>query len=574
MPGFSALSLKLKSFRSQVIALFLLTGLLCVIPVYAYLHHIFTEQLQSDRVKALNELAVSVSAVLGENLHEREREISFLAEIASREVSAGRELDLQASIDRLQKSHPYYSWIGFADTNGTVKQATGGMLTGQSVIKRPWFQHGMKGPFVGDLHEAVLLAKLLPQAAGVGPVRFIDFAAPVTDQQPRLVGVLAAHAHWVWAEEVMKVLTPGSAGERGLSLFIVNSENQIIYPDQQFGETVAIGQQTSHYAVQEDANGRAVAMAWAPVKQSALQTPMGWKVLVRQPVDAMLSDVLVLQNVFMYTVIAGVLVFIGLGVLIARRISEPIEAITDGALAIAAGNETATLRVRGRTLEIRRLSGAIQSMASHLIQRNHAIAEANSELEARVAARTSELAQANHALEQLARRDALTGIANRLAVNERLQQEQVRTQRYHQPFSVLMLDVDHFKRVNDTYGHAAGDEVLKLIAGLMQQQIRASDFCGRMGGEEFLVLLPDTAHHEAMLVAEKLRLAVQHAATPIEQNITISVGVASDDGKFLSAQDLLQLADARLYEAKRRGRNQVMGENSGQGELPGTTDVL
>ncbi len=160
--------------------------------------------------------------------------------------------------------------------------------------------------------------------------------------------------------------------------------------------------------------------------------------------------------------------------------------------------------------------------------------------------------------------DALTGIANRRAFMERMPVEFKRSLRGHNPLSVIMVDIDHFKAYNDTYGHIAGDECLKAIAGRIQETIkRPGDFCARYGGEEFIVLLSDTKQESAMLIAEQIRANVEKMKKPHEKSlpwgvVTISLGVATMSGDAaVSDEILLQQADKALYAAKENGRNRV-----------------
>lgn len=185
------------------------------------------------------------------------------------------------------------------------------------------------------------------------------------------------------------------------------------------------------------------------------------------------------------------------------------------------------------------------------------IRQLNAELESKVEARTAELAYANAALHRLARHDVLTGLPNRLAANERLREEWLRMRRSHLPYAVLMIDVDHFKRVNDQHGHAVGDQVLQRVSQCLRGPLRESDFVSRFGGEEFLVLLPHTDEAGACLVAEKLRQAVESAPDPTAGLVTISVGLALAEAAHDDADVAVKTADARLYTAKENGRNQV-----------------
>ncbi|MBN8488888.1 MAG: diguanylate cyclase, partial [Burkholderiales bacterium] len=161
----------------------------------------------------------------------------------------------------------------------------------------------------------------------------------------------------------------------------------------------------------------------------------------------------------------------------------------------------------------------------------------------------------------LADTDALTGLSNRRALLQALTLEVARSRRSGRPLCLALLDLDHFKSVNDQHGHAAGDQVLRQFSALMQGTLRASDSCGRLGGEEFVVLMPDTDLPQAVASIDRLRLAL--AARPLawideSMELTVSAGVARlEPGADADGARLLQAADEALYEAKRDGRNRV-----------------
>ena len=161
----------------------------------------------------------------------------------------------------------------------------------------------------------------------------------------------------------------------------------------------------------------------------------------------------------------------------------------------------------------------------------------------------------------LARRDAshdaLTGLFNRRAAAERLSQERARAIRQRTPLSVLMLDIDHFKRINDGWGHAAGDGVLLALADVLRNELRANDVGVRHGGEEFLVILPAASAKQAFEAAERIRKQVAGLAMPLDgdiESITVSVGIATFDGAE-TGDDLIARADAAMYRAKQGGRD-------------------
>jgi two-component system cell cycle response regulator len=157
-------------------------------------------------------------------------------------------------------------------------------------------------------------------------------------------------------------------------------------------------------------------------------------------------------------------------------------------------------------------------------------------------------------LEAMLFEDPLTGLSNRRFILTQLAGAVSGARRHHRPLTIAIVDIDHFKSVNDRHGHAAGDRVLAAVAGCLREHLRAEDQLGRLGGEEFLMLLPDTASAAARAVAEKLRTEV--AAAPAPAAVTVSAGVAT------WAQDtpeaLLRRADAALYRAKEGGRDRVM----------------
>ena len=163
-------------------------------------------------------------------------------------------------------------------------------------------------------------------------------------------------------------------------------------------------------------------------------------------------------------------------------------------------------------------------------------------------------------LEIVARTDLLTGLANRWEIMARLESEQSRTKRYGTTFSLLICDLDYFKEINDTFGHCAGDKMLKAIADLLRSALRSEDFCGRWGGEEFLIMLPETGREQASLVAEKLLSAVRDIRVPWEEQV-ISVTMSAGVGEFrqgMSLDQCIKLVDDALYTAKNSGRDRYL----------------
>lgn len=163
-------------------------------------------------------------------------------------------------------------------------------------------------------------------------------------------------------------------------------------------------------------------------------------------------------------------------------------------------------------------------------------------------------------LSYVARHDSLTGLFNRGCMTELAAREMARARRHQRPLAVAMLDIDHFKRINDTYGHEAGDRVLKALADSLRAHLREVDMPGRIGGEEFLCLLPETGESEALACAERLRASIEALTVGTPQGpvrLTASIGVAVLGAEHADWESLQRDADAALYQSKHNGRNRV-----------------
>jgi diguanylate cyclase (GGDEF)-like protein len=211
-------------------------------------------------------------------------------------------------------------------------------------------------------------------------------------------------------------------------------------------------------------------------------------------------------------------------------------------------------RIVQEVFDVLRVAEESESRYAELEQRMLALQRENLDLVVR-----------NRALSEVSSRDTLTGLYNRWYVIEKIDTELNRALRHGSPMSLLMLDIDHFKRINDTWGHAAGDEVLKSVGKLLRDSCRVYDVPGRYGGEEFCIVLPETRMGNTAAVAERIRQRFETTQLPCGDGesivITASIGIAGMDepasNDILSPAALIDRADRALYSAKSRGRNRI-----------------
>lgn len=250
---------------------------------------------------------------------------------------------------------------------------------------------------------------------------------------------------------------------------------------------------------------------------------------------------------FFGLVLAGVL-----STLIASSVTRPIAHISRVVARIGEGEFHARADV-GRSGVLSSLASGINAMASQ-------VAMTQEHLRQQVQLATDELRKQKEAAELAARIDPLTGVASRRAFTEIAETEIQRALRYRMPLAMVMVDIDHFKGVNDTFGHMTGDAVLASFAHTIAQEVREVDVVGRLGGEEFVILLPNISGLEAVQVAERMRLAVAASEMLVnghQLHYTASFGVAEFDSRELSLSSFMARADEALYRAKRNGRNRV-----------------
>ncbi len=523
-----------------------------------------TPRIEQAAADALQVVASSAARVFSDGLYERSREIEMLANAEAMWVNGLEDDGVRQILALSQAATPTNSWIGVADLRGVVRSATKDLLIGQNVGERPWFSAGLRGPYAGDVHAAQRLAALLPPSETGEPTRFVDFAAPVKINGV-VVGVLAAHGTWDWTHHVIESLMPPHAREQALSVFLFDRHGAVIYaPDGQTERYAAEGQRlpqldgaprlssgpTERVAVVPWEDGQDYLTAVVRIPVSSAVTDLGWRVVASRPASVAFADVRwAIHRAFWVGLVVCALAS-GLAWLAAGRLSAHLSAMTRAAGEVSASVPGAQIPLLHSSAEVQHLSSTLHHMTQRLVH-------AREETEKVVRERTRELEMATLELANQARTDPMTGLLNRRGFEPQWQHGIALARRGGRPFSVVMVDIDHFKRVNDSFGHETGDQAIQHLARLMLQHLRSTDLVARVGGEEFVAMLPDTDTQAARRIAQQLVDAMAAELVPVAGRITISAGVASLSAAVDDDAELLRHADEALYKAKHGGRNRV-----------------
>ncbi|OCL91835.1 GGDEF domain-containing protein [Aliarcobacter thereius] len=273
---------------------------------------------------------------------------------------------------------------------------------------------------------------------------------------------------------------------------------------------------------------------------------------------AVLADYELLTKPYKNEVIWLLSIFVVLNILtipfilyLSRIITKPIYSLVEQSNRIKS-KDFNIIQIDTNINEIALLSDSFTSMSKSIF-------EHQTYLEEKISQRTEELRIKNAELKELSITDKLTSLYNRTKLDDALKQEFERAKRYESSFSLIILDIDFFKLVNDNFGHKIGDDVLKETASILKSSIRESDILGRWGGEEFLIICPNSSSEDAILLAEKLNQAIKnHIFSTYPKQLTISLGISSFNKNIKSPDELLNYADIALYKAKENGRDKAV----------------
>lgn len=540
----------------------LVLTLFCLVSVGACLALTGLLAARHETVEIGENLATSASFMrdrLQERMAARLHDVQLTASILHSvdDMKAARPL-----LDDLAAQMPAYAWIGVTDRTGKVEAATGGILEGADVSERPWFRFGFVRPSLGDVHEAVLLAQYLSPTgpASPEPLRFVDVSAPIHNAAGQTVGVVGAHLSWHWMSAITGILK--DTDKDGASALLLDAAGRVIAGAPFGTDLSSLASVTraraggSGFVRETQPDGQDYMVGYTVWQPDPALGTLKWIVLAREPASRAFQPVRELTGYIL--AIGGALLVLGLiaAWMMARAIAAPLTGLAAAARALRAGPDAVATLPRAYGLrEVSELSLALRSMVLRLsvVERRHELLQEEGAEKARRL--QSDLTTARRQADT----DPLSGLFNRRALmrDGGALFEGLRSQQ--RSFSAIMLDIDHFKQINDRFGHMTGDAAIRFVADIAGKSYRDTDLLARVGGEEFVVLLPGAELGAAEELAERLRERIEQTPLVIEGNhvpLTISLGCAEAEGSE-DLQGLLDRADRALYAAKADGRNRV-----------------
>ncbi len=543
-------ALRLVTVKRRILTLALLATLIPSVTtgwlLYSQNRSALTGKLHEELRSASTSVAREFDLWLKERVYElrvfsSSYELSENVEKALRGGSARAQVLRRAQdyLKSVQGKFSDYEDLIVIDTGGNVVAANTGRRASVT-LPRDWQKQA-------KLDQPILTAAHWDDAHGK---RVMTVAVPLKSTNGRLLGVLAATLNFGTMEAVLRQWAQGQTR----NLYVVASDGTRILSSLLSPQAVLSTKLPEHAvrAFFDREPGDLVQVEYEGLEVLGVlqRIPrLEWSVVAEKNSEDAYRALVSIRNVALVFT-AWLLLGVGLiAYLLSLSIVGPLTRLSEAADKVSGGDLSITIDTDSHG-EIGTLAATFNTMVTNLRWAQQELTAANLSLNER-----------NKTLEVLSATDALTGLHNRRHMMDTLSAEATRHQRYKRSFSVMMLDVDHFKRYNDKYGHPAGDALLKKVAGVVKSSLRANDFAARYGGEEFLVLLPDQDQPGAVEVAERIRLRIASETEDRanqRQAVTVSIGIATfpDGGQGIDL--LLANADAALYRAKNAGRNRVV----------------
>ena len=369
----------------------LLTGILTVVSELTA-----SAQVRSSIGVNLAELANQTASRMDRAMFERYREVQALA---GRLAGVKDMARVQQEVESLQASYPFYAWIGVTDLAGQAQASTGGLLKGANLAQRPWFSNALRGVYLGDVHEALLLARLLGNA-DKEPLRFLDLAFPITGADRQPAGVLAAHLSWQWARELRQAVFVALDRNRTVEPLIVATDGRVLLgPEGMEGSRLETGSLLdaaagrTGFGIERWPDGRNYVVGYSKSKGYRSSPGLGWTILVRQELNEAEVPVRQLQSRLLAWGVGMALLFSVLGWFTARMISRPLLTLAHAARRLESGHADSVVPSDAYK-EVQTLGVSLNSLLKSLQQKEADLRALNVSLEQRVEERTAELRDA------------------------------------------------------------------------------------------------------------------------------------------------------------------------------------
>lgn len=474
--------------------------------------------LRATAHDGLHAIASSIAHRLKEDLANRYGEVALMAHLLSKELLSPDSIGLV--IDGLKSRQPIYAWIGLADGQGMVLAATDELLRGQNVKARPWFSAALQGGFVGDPHEAQLLAPHMKPTASGDPPRFLDVAAPLRNKDRRVIGVLGAHLYWDWVHSVVNAATDKLDRLGPVQVLIADQNGRwLIKPHQIVASDMS-------ELMAADPHERYV-IAREVVQPVASTSGLDWTVIVMEDINYAYAPIRESRNFMLLFATVLAASFAVLTWVVGGKVAQPI------------------VRLARATRD--------QAVFARLAK------------EASQGEGTEETRALGQFMNRLAHYDSLTGLSNRKEVTGRIGFAMSRAASTQSHGALLLLNLDNFGVFNNVKSYEAGDQMLVAVAQRLRGLLDEGAALSRINGDEFVIVLenldrePARAVAQAEAVAHKLLLSfdapyVLDAGT-FSTHASIGIYLIRPEPRRVS--EAILYAELAMREAKRLGKHQI-----------------